>query len=256
MEATLDLDLTRFNAALSATLAESKREAEVVLKEQARGVIRTMIDLTPPGSKGVRGIAARQQGEAAVEVGIRGIYGTPSQAYDALRRDAAPGIAEGFWRHLKRGDFDEASQLSRSYLDGRGLYEFDRGRLHQDLKRGRARPGNRRKPIYYTYQPAEVDAYIKDIQKRVGWLAAGWNMAAAKFGIEPPAWIWRHSAPGKADLVITDTSLKAVMTNGVKYASQVEDLVRRLDWALDYQAGAMERRTANMLESVLKRVIG
>ena len=59
MEATIDVDWTRLDNALSATLAESKREPIVVVREVAKGVVRKLVDITPPAHDGVRGIEAR-----------------------------------------------------------------------------------------------------------------------------------------------------------------------------------------------------
>lgn len=253
MEASIDVDFAKFDAALSATLAASKREPMIVIREQAKGVVRRLVDITPPAHEGVRGIEARRHGEALVESNIRGIYGTPDQAMELIKAGSSPddGMAKGYWRHLKRGEFEDAAVILRA-VTGRGLAPFDGGKQHQALKRGRARPRNKG-ILYYVTDPKQLDAYISEIKGRVGWLAAGWNQAAASLGVQPPQWIWRHNAPGKVIIRETDARFEVLMTNEVKYAREAADLQRRLQWAVDQQAAAMERRTANMLEQILKR---
>jgi hypothetical protein len=64
---SLELDKTKFDAALKEFRRNGKRAAEVVLREQARGVLRKIIDWTPPGGKNATGQGAKKRGEAKVE---------------------------------------------------------------------------------------------------------------------------------------------------------------------------------------------
>ncbi len=71
---------------LRTLLETSKREAIEVMREQARGVIRRVIDITPPGGRGVQGDAARQRGQRLV-VGdilrvVRGVAPALAQEQD------------------------------------------------------------------------------------------------------------------------------------------------------------------------------
>lgn len=256
MDTVVDVDYSRFDRALAAILANSKRDAVDVMMTQARGVIKNIIAITPPAhvtetATVMRG-AAKAHGEALVAKDIRGIYGTPAQAFDRIRgAGIAPGADKGFWRHLKHGELDQANAILTA-AHGRKIYPFDGGQAHRNLKRGRARPGNK-SILFYVADVKELNAYIKTVQGRVGWLAAGWNQAAAKLGVQPLGWVWRHSAPGKALVEISDNGVKITMTNQVKFAREAADMERRVQWALDQQAGNMERLTKQYLETLVRR---
>jgi hypothetical protein len=234
-------------------LATTKREAPAVLKSELKGVLQIVVDITPPGSQGVRGIAARQQGEAAVEKGIRGIYGTPNEAMELMKGGSSPddGMAKGFWRHQKRGETEDAAILFRA-VTGRGFAPFDGGKLHQQQRAGRARPRNRG-VMYYVSDPKELDAYVKLIKSRVFWDAAGWKKAAAAVGLNLPQMISKHDAPGSFDLQITDAIIKAIATNAVKYASNAADMDRRIQWALDTRRAIMDRRWNEYMATLARR---
>jgi hypothetical protein len=243
-----------FDSAFARMLATSKRDIQVVAEEQMRGVIRGVIGITPPAHivkasetawSVVQGGEAKSHGMSLVSSDIRSIYGLPRDAYNDIRAKDADQAA-AFWRYHKRHETDAASAIARKVL-GKGLYQFDGGKAHQNLKRGRAR-GRAKSFIFYIDSKAPLDAYVREIQARVGWLAAGWNEAAAKLGVKPQQWIWRHAAPGSARVEVNDNGIKITATNAVNYAS-VSDLERRVQYALDEQAAAMNRRVDDFMKS-------
>ena len=261
MSPVIEIKSERFNAAAAAVMAGSKRSRPEVLLTQAKGVLRNIIEMTPPahvtlnasgGNTVVMRGDAKAHGEALVSKDIRGIYGTPSQAFDQVRGSLThPGIEKGFWKHLKSGQFSEANAiLAKS--GGKPLSPFDGGTLHKRLKGAGGRPNNK-SIVYYVTDARELDTYIKVLKRRVGWLAGGWNQAAGKLGLQPPAWIWRQESPGRAILTVSDTTVTFFMTNEVRFASEAADLQRRVQWAMDTQAAAMERITRNYLETLMKR---
>jgi hypothetical protein len=52
-----------FEDALTLRIATSARLAEEVLKEQARGIFRKVMDITPPGHEGVKAGGGHREGE-------------------------------------------------------------------------------------------------------------------------------------------------------------------------------------------------
>ena len=86
-------------------------------------------------------------------------------------------------------------------------------------------------------------AYIKAVQAKVGLLASGWSTAASKLGVKMPAWISRHgTGRGQIKVVTGFAESRITIVNGVKFAREVKGLVRRVQWALDKRAGAMDRQ--------------
>lgn len=89
-------------------------------------------------------------------------------------------------------------------------------------------------------------AYIKQVQAKVGLLASGWNAAASKLGVKVPDWISRHgTGRGQIKIVIGFAESRITIINGVKFIGNVKDLKRRVQWALDRRAGAMNRQVDN-----------
>lgn len=250
----LDINYDRFNAALAKVLTTSKRDVEVVMREQMRGIMRTVIGVTPPahivqsgdaGWRAVQGGKAKAHGSALVKSDILSIYGGPGALYDEIEKKEE-FMAAAFWRHHKAGETERASAIARQ-VTGKGLYAFDGGKAHQNLKRGRRR-GRSRTILFYVADSAPLNDYIKQIQARVGWLAAGWNEAAAALGIQPAQWILRHPSPGAVRVEVNENGIKITATNAVSYASATTDLNRRVQYAVDEQAAAMDRRLQNFLK--------
>jgi hypothetical protein len=249
----INFDYSRFDQSLTRFLATTRRTLPVVLMEQARGIVRNAIAITPPGKANdgdvTLGGAAKKLGETAIASDIRSIYGTPAQAYDLIKEHMSnTGEPDGFWKHLKRGGIAQANQIFQD-ATGQKLYPFDDGAVHQRFKKGRAR-AHARKPVFFLQDTKPLDTYVKSIQKRVGWLASGWNAVAARLGVKPAAWIWRNHGDGSATLRETTTGIVIRAENDVSYAKYIPDMHRRLQSAIDRQAGAMKKRVQSYLKQL------
>lgn len=87
MTTEIEVDTRAFMATAARFLATSKRDHLVVMREQAKGVIREVIALTPPGRPGMT--KARSRGAARVKSDIlKLVKGTSSEAR-VERRDIA-----------------------------------------------------------------------------------------------------------------------------------------------------------------------
>jgi hypothetical protein len=101
---------------------------------------------------------------------------------------------------------------------------------------------------------SEKKAYINKVLKRVGMLAAGWNASAIKLGAKLPAWIKRHGHGGGQCLIEeTPRGIRIRMENAVGFATKVRGLDRRIKWAIESQAKAMERAADNIMRKVGQR---
>jgi hypothetical protein len=85
--ANFSYDMRVFAAGLQELRRTSRRDLDAALMTQARGFVRTVIDITPPGSKNRRGLAARRQGDRAVRRDVLRVV-APSRK----RGIAAPNI--------------------------------------------------------------------------------------------------------------------------------------------------------------------
>lgn len=87
MSTEIEIDIREFMTTAARFLATSKRDHLVVMREQARGVIREVIALTPPGRPG--STSGRSRGAAKVKADIlKLVKGTNAEAR-VQRRDIA-----------------------------------------------------------------------------------------------------------------------------------------------------------------------
>jgi hypothetical protein len=244
MSEEIKMDWTAFNAALVRRVATSSRDGIMILAEQARGIIREGVAVTPPGHPGVPGgtRAAQQHGEAKVAADLAKLYGTPGTAF-ALIRDRDVHQAAAFWQLHKHGNATAAKQIVQQQIGGT-YGPFDGGRLHDTQFVGGRVKGSKRRPVLYVSNPEELKAFAARQSGRVHYLASGWNEIAAKLGISLPQMITRHTGPGHAVIEISETRLRIVATNDVAYASDT-GLERRLQFAIDRQASKMEAQWQN-----------
>jgi hypothetical protein len=204
------VDARDFAVACSNAFQHSRKSREAFLKTQARGVVRTLLAVTPPGSKSVQGIAAKKRGEAAV-------------MRDALRVFAP--VRKGYTKDVN--------------IDA--VWQQARGRDGRVKKRTRNAP---RIPVKST----EFNRAVRARQKHVGRLAHGWYAAAKRLGVRVGGWIANHStADGDYSVVhASQDRTKIVLVNDVRYASDVKNFRRRVEWAVNGQILAM-RRSGNFM---------
>ena len=211
MTTEIEVDTREFMATAARFLATSKRDHLVVMREQAKGVIREVIALTPPGRPGMTKARSRGTGKVKADI-LKLVKGTSSEAR-VQRRDIASIHAS----RRRRG------RVTRE-LNPRILVPMD-----------------------------ALRSYIKERQARVGHLASGWNIAAAKLGYKPPAWVWRNEGPGAIQIRVTDKDIRIRATNRVAFASEISMLNRRIQTALNIQRNKMERRLASYLKRAAAR---
>lgn len=231
------------------------REGQLFLK--GSGSIPGIVDVTPPGSRGVRGAKAKKQGESAVARDIYRVYATINQAYDAIAAtDRA--AASAFWFLIKEGNLQDAGEIMRNYSANTGLAgtrsfaEFDGGMLHHRFRGGRGKVNRNRVTLIVT-NARELQSYVKKMQGRVGLLASGWVTAAARLGVRLPNWISRHGAgSGAIGVEFGPDRLLLVISNKVKYGA-MNDLQRRADYIASYRRRAMKHRLPYILRAALRK---
>jgi len=219
MSKNISVDTARFNEAMKRFMRTSKRAAGIVLKEQARSVLRKIVDWTPPGGKGAQGSAAKKRGEAAVERDILKLM-RPVKNYG---RDADALRAAGMFIEAPSNESPAA------------IHKANRS------KTGRVR---RKLSPKIAIKASELRRYIATKKKMVGFLASGWKAAATKLGVSLPAWVTRHTGSGEGVIKSTTVSIEVTATNSVRNAPKL-DMDRRVQNAINSQADAMTRRLEN-----------
>ena len=128
-------------------------------------------------------------------------------------------------------------------------------RIHKRLRdphTGRINPRNLKAP--YPVDASALRALKRQLLARVGELAAGWNAGADKLGVKLPAWVARHGSKRSAAAVInTYTRIRIILTNAVKYVTNVESYDRRIQSAINIQGKKMQRRAEFLLTRALRQ---
>jgi hypothetical protein len=213
---SFDLRIAEFQKAADRAFAYSKREGKAYMREQVRGVIRSLLYLTPPNRGPVRGTKAKQAGEAAIAVDIRSVF-------------------RG--ENIKKPEVTSFSEMSRVMKENRRA-----GSIRAKSRKVRIKAPSRL-----------IAQYIVKKKKQVGYLASAWAMAANKVGaVRVPGWIKRHSAPGSSIIKDVPAGIEASITNAVEWADSVYGLRARINSALQIQTRKINNKTNDYLKKIGK----
>ena len=270
MSEEINMDWSKFETALQRRLATSSRDHLMVLSQQARGIMRWIIKITPPGdgsgsvrsdfqrgASAIRGDALGGRRGKKAQTKRSGVFFIASETMiENAHMDHPNGIADKLfvkkdgtvWATEKRFF---APNASVSEMDAHHKRYFKNG----SMTSGGARDRVIGRWVFVDRMVVSQDAFdrwMSHKEKKIGWLMGGWTLAAAKLGVQVPAFAERHGAPGQVIFEVSETRLRVVATNGVSYASNL-DLERRIQWAIDAQAGAMERQMERYVQTLNKK---
>jgi hypothetical protein len=198
-------DTSKFERALKAFAAESRKSGREVLENQARLFVRDAATITPPNNT---------------------FRFTKGKGVARVRKDIAKVM-----RPARLSPNDPAVFHRR--------FRGSRGRINIDLRGLR----DGRIPI----SKPRLDAFIRRKISHVGFLAAGWVAAARRLKTNLPEWITRHGARfGSVRITLNRRGIAVRIVNTVPYVGEVGGLRRRIQTALDFRAGAMERQLEDL----------
>lgn len=221
-------------------LATSKKPMVEMLRSEFGLVMSAVAKFTPPASLGKTGKSAEVQGKAKVAADIRSLYGTPSDAFEALG-GRANLAAKAFWSDVSHGRTADAAQIVKKNL-GKSFAPFDGGILHSRTAGGRKRRRTR-EVIYYVTDKAALDAYIQEVQGHVWYLASGWEQALKALNRPLTYGIGKIDAPGSFKIIITSTGITLTAIDKVRFASQVSGIENRIRWAMnEFRVPRMQRQ--------------
>jgi hypothetical protein len=128
---------------------------------------------------------------AAIARDICRVFATAGEIYGELKDRHGKAPAAAFYRGWRNGDMARARAVLRQVGGGFGSLEFGpvSAALHEAARSGPRRRVTLPFPIRIVPQ-AERDAYITQVQRRLGEAASGWSACAAALGGESgiPAW--------------------------------------------------------------------
>ena len=217
MNGRMRIDLRPIQRGIKALAPQMKKSRRELAEEAARGFVKEVVAITPPASKGKRGSGAKKAGEGAIIADLARVM------VAAARR--------------------------------KGVTLGDPAEIHKRLRdphTGRINPRNLKGP--YPVDASALRALKRQLLARVGELAAGWNAGAEKLGVKLPAWVARHGSKRSSAAVInTFRVFRIILTNAVKYVTNVESYDRRIQSAINIQGKKMQRRAEFLLTRALRQ---
>jgi hypothetical protein len=235
-----DIDATAFNRGLELLRRIVPKETNVLLKQVAGNFVKKVVSITPPAGGGRTGLDARRAGERSIDRDLDAVF-------EGRPRIGRRQVKKVFGHTPKSPIFVKTKVL---YPDVKKIYEE---RARKDFY-GRKVMTRGQRAAYYVdiYQ---LDALRKSLKKRVGFLAAGWNAAAEALGVKLPAWIRKiGTAFGMIimDLKEDEGLSRISIIHAVEWNLNVEGFERRIQSALDMQAGAMNRQADYLIEKAAR----
>lgn len=192
---------------------------EESLMRNAKGLIRRVMGITPPGQADGADGGLDSNGKVRGET--------------AIARDLAAIFIPVVLKHKRPERWPDlaAVHLARLQSDSR---------FNGKLTRGRAQ-------AYYV-DVNKLKALYVDLKSHVGQMASGWMPAARALGVSAPAWVSRHSALGTFEVVRDADGISVHAVNAAMFPGVMAEMQRRLPYATDYQFNAMQREMQYFLE--------
>ena len=236
----LVIQSAEFDAALVRLISSSKRGAVEVMRQQAKLLFSEVAKVTPPagGKSGntLTGKAAEKAGKLAIVRDYHNIYGTPSSAYDDLKKASGQDRADAFWSDFKNDKLAAANAILRADL-GKSFSPFDGGKAANQF-RGKQR---KREVLYYVQDAALIKTAITNAQQHVWYLAGGWKDALLDLGAKLPYGIAKGSGPGMLKVTADEQRIDIRMINLTSYAKAIKGLQAQINFAMKVRTGALQR---------------
>ena len=150
MKTDVKFDLRPIQRAIKQLQPHVKKSRRELTEQAAKGFVKEVVEITPPGGSGRRGNAAKKTGEAAIQ-------------YD-----------------LGRVMIAARAQKNVNLQDPREIHQRFR-----DMRTGRINPRNLKQP--YPVDASALRSLQQELIARVGKLAGGWNAGAGKLGVKLPS---------------------------------------------------------------------
>jgi len=178
----IQVDTTRFSQAIQRYAANFNVDIRLVIKDQAKLLLKRMMDFTPPST--------RKQGADAITDDLNKLFVEPDYlARKFTSRDA--GLQKRVRKYFREGNETALQEIIKDtgILARLEAKEFNKEDIKRN-ERGRVIT-NGTKIMLKSKEP--MIAYRKKLQEQVGKLKGSLGAAYAKLGGKPAAWITKHN---------------------------------------------------------------
>ena len=215
--ARFSVDTARFVASVKQLQAASGKEANVILREQAKLLVRDAAKMTPPfGDAPVTEswAAQRKIGQNAVRGDLQRMFVSPNQVEERFS-SKDPRFGQRLKKALQSGDIVTANiMLERARMNAEAAIEPTAG-LHRSQRDSKGHVRKRPRQFFIGNRAALAE-YIANRLRFVGLAKSGWAAAASALGLTLPGWI---TGLGGSGGIREETGEKASITvwNAVPY---------------------------------------
>lgn len=157
-----------------------------------KGIVRDVIDITPPAS-GKANKQAQRAGEGGINADLYLMGFVPKQikGYKEYK--------DTFWGHKLKEPLRIKTKPNPRFADPDA---FHATRLRRKFEANRKRASRGGTQAFYVSE-SKFKAMRRRLYREVGKLAAGWVPAADRLGVSVPSWIRRHGSGNGGSISIT-----------------------------------------------------
>jgi hypothetical protein len=215
------------------------------LREEAGIEIDRAQQLTPPKNL--------QQGKLAVKGDIKKIAITRTRLIEILKVVVPRETRRvTVWEHIPMSRLEDMASKYLKIRGGKLSYGLTRDELHTFHEGQRGSRGRVKSYHGTMVSPGPViDAYILEIQQRVGGAKGGWNAGMLALGRSVPDWVGRHGITSGSFEDKTDgkgDSLFFTATNSTPYAEYLDNELQILEKAQHGRLEALRDKVVIYLE--------
>lgn len=235
------------------------KDIQDVTREQGKHFTRDAINYTPPtvrGSNVYRQVAPqeqRRQGEKAIADDLNRLY-QHLASLEVVKSPHSQKMAKEIRKLLRTGDYEALALL----LKESGVLDFKPKILreasashHRRFRNSRGRVLRNVKNPFLIVSGPSIGKRKREAKAKVGFGKAGWNAAARGVGLQVPAWMARHAAPGIFTQEGSRHKFSITLGNRVGYMQrQYSNVIPR---ALERRLAAMQNQLQAKLDGRINR---
>ena len=261
----IEFDFSEFNEQFRRFVELSSKSVEEEFRGKLKGIIRTIMDITPPAhGKGTRG-SARKAARTKIAVDLLGGGSGRGKRRAGIFTVLSDGIIDNA---LETGLYDSSDNVrlwvrADGTVYGTQKHFFRPEASMQELQAHHSRffkNGEMSRAGTYTrdigrwswidqmvIRESTLERYLTSVQRKVGFYAAGWRPSVEEMGLTVPPYMKKHQALGNFSLMMDEKKLEARFKNRVGYQRLDRDIQRRIQYAISMEARKMERQIPYLL---------